>query len=282
MGWLQLVPNKTDARSLPFNARSIPRGVHGSAMQVFSLVATVCRKALPGLPYRRIDNLQPFRTVLERLRAHYGAPRKPLASDPFEIVLLENVAYLVSESQREAAFRALRKRVGTTADAILAAPREVLYEIAELGGLYPESRVDKILECARIVKEQCGGDLNAVLKEPPARVRKILKQFPGITDPGADKILLFSGTSPIFTVESNGLRAVTRMGYGSEQKSYAATYRSAQDAVRNDLPRDCEYLIGVFALLRQHGQTLCKRTAPLCRSCPAADNCAYARAGLAS
>ena len=192
-------------------------------------------------------------------------------------MLLENVAYLVSDSQREAAFRALRKRVGTTAEAVLAAPRELLMEITELGGLYPETRVERLLECARLVKEECNGDLRSILKEPISRARKILKKFPGVGDPGADKVLLFSGTQPVAALDSNGLRTLTRMGFGSEQKSYAATYRSAQDALHGQTGIDSEYLVGAYQLLRHHGQTVCKRNAPLCGACPARGTCAWYR-----
>ena len=49
-------------------------------------------------------------------------------------------------------------------------------------------------------------------------------------DPGAEKILLFSRTHSILALDSNGLRVLRRLGYGEERKSYASTYRSAQEA----------------------------------------------------
>ena len=33
--------------------------------------------------------------IIAKLVAHYGHPRPPITSDPFELVLLENVAYLI-------------------------------------------------------------------------------------------------------------------------------------------------------------------------------------------
>jgi endonuclease III-like uncharacterized protein len=102
-------------------------------------------------------------------------------------------------------------------------------------------------------------------------------QPPQITDPGVDKILLFSQTCPILALESNGLRAIVRLGFGEEMKNYAATYSQAQEAVRNQLVEDCAWLIRAHLLLRRHGQELCKRTEPICSSCPLTDNCRYWR-----
>ena len=61
---------------------------------------------------------------------------------------------------------------------------------------------------------------------PLARARRLLRRFPGIGEPGADKVLLFSRTQPVFALDSNGLRTLLRLGYGREVKSYPATYRS--------------------------------------------------------
>jgi len=108
-----------------------------------------------------------------------------------------------------------------------------------------------------------------------------LKKFPGIGDPGAEKILLFSRTHPILALESNGLRALIRIGFGEELKNYAATYRSAQEAVKDQLTSDSVedyvWLIRAHLLLRRHGQELCKRTEPICTSCPLTENCRYWR-----
>lgn len=68
----------------------------------------------PGLRPPRLGD------VLSRLKALYGAP-KPPASDPVELILRENAAYLVDDETREAVFRSLKGAVGVTPEAILAA-----------------------------------------------------------------------------------------------------------------------------------------------------------------
>jgi hypothetical protein len=83
-----------------------------------------------------------FHDVIQRLQSTYGRP-KPPKSDPFELILWENVVYLLSDQRREAAFEALRERVGVTPEAILAAPQTTLLEIAKMGGMRPEVRVER-------------------------------------------------------------------------------------------------------------------------------------------
>ena len=42
--------------------------------------------------------------LLDRLRKQVGAPKPPSITDPFQQVLLEQVAYLASDEKRPAAF----------------------------------------------------------------------------------------------------------------------------------------------------------------------------------
>ena len=217
---------------------------------------------------------------LDALEALHGPPAKPLPKRPLDWVWWENVAYLVADDRRAEAYRSLSKRVGLTAEAVQRAPREDLLEVARLGGMHPERRARTLAGIADLALEAGGGRLERLLRLPAAEARRILKRFPGIGDPGADKILLFCGIAPVLALESNGLRVAVRLGYGKEGKSYAATYRSAREALEPGLAKDCAELARAHRLLRAHGQTLCRRNAPDCDACPLADACAYAaRAG---
>jgi endonuclease III len=216
-----------------------------------------------------------FQQIIAKLENFYGRPQPPQITDPVEMILFENVAYLVSDDQREKAFNALRVQIGLNPTDILSASSDKLVEVARMGGMRPEDRARKLQFIARIVLSEFEGDLLQVLKWPVAKIRKALKKFPGIGDPGVDKILLFSQTRPILALESNGLRALVRLGFGEEMKNYAATYFGAQEAARNQLVEDCAWLIRAHLLLRRHGQELCKRTGPICNSCPLTENCRY-------
>src|SRR5262249_168332 len=109
----------------------------------------------PDMPRARLP------AILDAFEAAYGAPPAP-RPDPSELVLLEHAAYLVSDEKREAAFAALRKKVGLTPEKILAAPSAVLFDVAAKGGMHPEARVGKLLEIAETARRL--GDLRALVR----------------------------------------------------------------------------------------------------------------------
>ena len=196
------------------------------------------------------------------------------------MVLWEIVAYLADDSRRESAFRALRDRVGLTPSAILAAPAKVLNEITRMGGsIAAEDRAGRLRTAARMVMEDFGGDLSAVLALPPQKAKKFLMRFPMIGEPGAEKILMLSGALGVLALESNGVRVLTRLGVGEDRKSYAATYKSIREVTTEELPADSALLTKAHLLLRRHGQTLCLRNGPICHACPVRSGCPAAQAG---
>ena len=147
----------------------------------------------------------------------------------------ENACYLLPDERRAAVFQGLQKQVRLTPKAILKADPDILLALATMGGMRPKVRVFRWQEIARITLSQFDNDLDQILKLPYAQAKKALKQFPNIGDPGAEKILMFCGAAPGLPLEWNGLRVLTRAGYGRWQKSYAATYKSVQTALKGKL-----------------------------------------------
>jgi endonuclease-3 len=213
--------------------------------------------------------------VIERLEAFYGEPDLPAITDPWEMIVWENVAYLVSDQHRREAMDALRKQVGSRPEQIMAAPVSQLRKAATRG-IVPEQNVEKLRRSAKIALDEFSGDLRPILKRPFAEAKKALKQFPAIGDPGAEKILLFCHAFPVFALESNGLRVLLRLGFGEEQPSYAATYQRVQTVIAGEVNKDYPWLIKAHLLLRRHGQELCKRSNPRCQECPLLAKCPWA------
>jgi len=212
---------------------------------------------------------------ISQLTASYGPVQPPISTDPFELILFENVAYLVTDERREAAFKLLRKHAGTKPHEILTASNESLLAATSLGGMHPEQRVSRLREIALIAVNEFAGDLNPALKLPLPKAKQALRKFPSIGEPSAEKILLFTRSYPVLGLESNGLRVLLRLGFGEEKKNYSATYRSVQEAIKDQLSADYDWLISAHILLRQHGKELCKTSRPLCEKCPVRKSCAY-------
>jgi endonuclease-3 len=221
-------------------------------------------------------NKQPsFSAIISGLEKHYGKPRVPKISDALGLIIHENIAYLTNDTQRDAAFAALRTKVGLKPTEILAAPVEDLLAVARLGGGHPELRVTRLREIAQIVLNDFGGNLDQALTLPFPKARKALQGFPAIGAPGAEKILLFTKTYPVLALESNGLRVLLRLGFGEERKNYSASYASVQTALQDEIGNDCGFLIRAHQLLRQHGKELCRRSNPACDACPVNECCDY-------
>ncbi|HXU45350.1 MAG TPA: hypothetical protein VN783_07480 [Thermoanaerobaculia bacterium] len=221
--------------------------------------------ARPALPAR-----------LAALRELYGPPPPPVARDPYHLLLLEQVAYLAEDDVRLAAFAELRRTVGLAPAEILAATPEALRRVARLGGaIAVAERAERLRAVAERIVLEWEGDLAPLLARPFAEARRELGRFPAIGQPGAERILLFTGAQPVLALDSNGLRALVRLGYGREVPSYARTYRSAQEAAERELPETVAARLEAHLLLRRHGQELCRRNHPACERCPLRSGCPY-------
>jgi endonuclease III len=217
--------------------------------------------------------------IIDRLVGVFGEPPAEPSRSVLELVLLENVAYLVDDEQRWRAFRALEATVGTRPEQILAASDGALTTVAG-HGILAAHQADKLRQIARITIDEFGGSLEPIRALPLAQAKKALMRFPSIGEPGAEKILLQARSHAVLGLDSNGVRVITRLGVVREAKSYGATYRAVQVFVQPSLGRGFDWLIRGHHLLRQHGQELCRRTKPLCDRCPLSDVCAYYRRGL--
>jgi endonuclease III len=212
--------------------------------------------------------------VIDQLGAYYGEPRPPEVTDPWDMIVWENIAYLVDDARRQKAMEALRATIGIRPEQILGATPAQLLKAA-IRGIVPDQSVEKLRHCARIALEEFGGDLRPILKRPLAQAKQALKRFPSIGAPGAEKILLFCCAFPIFALESNGLRVLVRLGYGEERPNYSMTYRLVQEGIKGELVKEYSWLIRAHQLLRQHGQELCRRSKPYCKKCPLLTQCPW-------
>jgi endonuclease III len=220
-----------------------------------------------------------FWSAIARLRARYG-PMRPFSRDPFALIVYENAAYLADDDRRLHAFQAIDAIGGMSPAALLRAPRAALVDACRIGGMAPDVRADRLRRIAELAIERWGGDLRRILRLPTADAKKALREFPSIGEPGAEWILCAGGACPALAPESNGLRVLLRLGYGREERSYSATYRSVAAAVAPELGDDCARIALARLLLRRHGQEICRRARPECERCPIARSCDfYARRG---
>src|SRR5947207_1963647 len=104
--------------------------------------------------------------ILKTLLRHHGPPKMLETIEPFELIVLENCAYLVDDEKRLRTFRDLKKKIGSSPKAILKASPAKLLEAIRDGGLFPEQRARKLRKAAQLAIDEFQGDLTAILKLP--------------------------------------------------------------------------------------------------------------------
>ena len=135
--------------------------------------------------------------------------------------------YPASDATCARGWESLNREVGVDPQELLDASPANLAGALRGSGMFPELRAARLKEIAARVQDEFGGDLRTALVGSTLRVRKTLKSFPGIGDPGADRILLFGGLAPTAAVPSNCTQVVVRLLSRHEPENYVVSYREA-------------------------------------------------------
>ena len=223
-----------------------------------------------AVPTPRITDL------LESLESNYGALDPLAPTEPYEFLIWWHCGYPASEERCSMGWASLTREVGIAPKDLMAASTARLVGALKSGGMVPEVRAARLKEIAARVQGEYGGDLRAALSRLSApQARKALKAFPGIGNPGADRILLFARLSPVAAVPSACPHVLVRVLHGPEGEKYVAVYAAAQ-RILNTLPATFDERIRGYLLVARHGHELCKRSKPLCERCPLRAQCAFA------
>jgi endonuclease III len=217
----------------------------------------------------------PLPPLLNDLELFYGPQKPSWPTDPYLFLVWWHCGYPASDVACAKGWASLTTLVGVSPHALLIASPEALATALKPGGMVPELRAQRLKEIAMRVAHQFDGDLRSALFGPLDKVRKELKKFPNIADPGVDRILLFAHIAAIAAIPSNCPHVLVRLLLGRERENYGVTYHEAQNAVESQTDAAFEARTRAYLLLKQHGQMTCKRTNPKCAQCPVNAKCAF-------
>ena len=212
--------------------------------------------------------------ILDKLQAHYGEQKPDWPTLPEQFLIWWHCGYPPSEKACQRGWDSLKSTIGTDIPRLIEARKPKLVAALKAGGMIPELRADRIKEVATKIHHAYSGDLTGALRAHAEGARKILRQFPGIADPGADRILLFGDITPVAAVPSNCPHVLPRILTGRDDQTYRDKYKTAQQAIDEKLPEDYVVRRRAYLLLKVHGQDTCKAK-PQCGVCPVHLNCAY-------
>ncbi len=217
----------------------------------------------------------PIAQLLDDLESFYGPQEPGWPTDPYLFLVWWHCGYPASDTACAKGWASLTKSVGVTPEALLAASPETLATALKPGGMVPELRATRLKEIAMRVKHEFDGNLQNALHGPLDKVRKQLRKFPNIGDPGVDRILLFAHIAPLAAIPSNCPHVLVRLLLGQERENYGVTYGEAQEAVESQLATAFDPRTRAYLLLKHHGQVTCKRINPKCEQCPVSAKCAF-------
>jgi endonuclease III len=213
--------------------------------------------------------------LLAKLESFHGKQEPGWPTDPYLFLVWWHCGYPASDATCARGWESLSRKIGVEPGQILSASPAKLAGALQGSGMHPDLRAMRLKEIAARVQDEFGSDLRAALVGPVAKVRKTLKSFPGIGDPGADRILLFAGLAPVAAVPSNSPYVVERLLRGRESENYVLGYREAQRAMDAEVPEKFDTRVRAYLLLKRHGHEVCKRTNPKCSQCPVSASCAF-------
>jgi endonuclease-3 len=215
--------------------------------------------------------------LLTQLESFHGKQECSWPTDPYLFLVWWHCGYPASDAACAKGWESLNEMVGTEPERLLSAPPAILASALRPGGMVPELRAMRLKEIAARVKDEFGRDLRSALVGPIAQVRKALRTFPSIGDPGVDRILLFGGLSPTAAVPSNCPHVLVRVQRGQESENYPAIYREAKKALEMEVPETFDARIRAYLLLKRHGQDVCNPAKPKCKACPIRSACTFAK-----
>jgi len=214
--------------------------------------------------------------ILNTLEAFHGPQTAQWPTDPYQFLVWWHCGYPASEERCSRGWNSLSEKIGISPEKILETSSSRLARALKSGGMIPELRAARLKQIAQQVQEQFEGDLvSALSRLPLTRIRALLKKFPGIADPGADRIILFGGIAPIAGVPSSCPHVLVRIESGHPHDSYTANYRDAQQIMQDQLADTFAARTRAYLLLHRHGHQVCKRSNPKCSSCPIAQSCIF-------
>jgi endonuclease III related protein len=115
-----------------------------------------------------------------------------------------------------------------------------------------------------MIREFYDGELDALLADETASARGNLLSVQGIGPETADSILLYAGNHPVFVIDTYTHRVFSRHYLIAEESDY----HEIQDEFMNRLPPDSQLFNEYHALIVMVGKHFCKKTHPLCNTCP--------------
>ena len=204
----------------------------------------------------RIEEIQ------TRLFDHFGPQHWWPGETPFEIMLGAVLTQNTSWRNVSMVIEALRQDGLLSFEALEALPLEVLAEKIRPSGYYNQ-KAKRLKGLFAAIRED-SGSLEDFFNQDTHTLREKLLGVKGIGPETADSITLYAAGKPVFVVDAYTYRILLRHDLIGED----AGYEDIQELFLGKLPAEVQLFNEYHALLVRLGKEYCKKSNPLCDTCP--------------
>ena len=206
--------------------------------------------------------------VHRRLLRAFGEPDWGSPMEPIDELVCTILSQNTSDTNRDRAYTALRKRFPTWEKVRDAGPDEVI-DVIRVGGLANQKgpRIQTVLR--EISAERGDFDLEFLSDLPLEEARQWLTKFHGVGPKTAAIVLQFSLGRPAFPVDTHIYRVSGRIGLRPLKMSVEQAHIRLEKLFRPET-----YYAAHLNLIRL-GRQVCHPRKPDCPRCPVRDVCEY-------
>lgn len=205
-----------------------------------------------------------YEEAYQKLRDHFGDPGSwwP-AETPFEIVVGAVLVQNTNWKNVEKALNNLRGAGLLSYTALRGLTKEELAEQIRPAGFY-NVKATRLSNLLQMLEDNYEGNLDYLLEDDMWTGREALVGVKGIGAETADAILLYAGAHPIFVVDAYTHRVFSRHNLLDEETDY----QSIQESFMGNVEEDVAVFRAYHGLIVEVAKTYCKKSNPLCQSCP--------------
>lgn len=218
---------------------------------------------------RQAARLETVGEGLDRLEEVFGRPGPGRRYPPLDELVLTVLSQHTSDTNRDRAYAALRRRFPTW-ERVLHARRTGVEKAIRAGGLArTKSKVIQDL-LRRVLLDQGRLDLDVLKTMPLEEAKAYLHGLRGVGEKTACCVLLFSCGRPAFPVDTHIHRVARRLGWVPAKATPDRSH-----ALLAALIPPARYLAAHVNLITL-GRQICRARAPRCPACPLRRRCRFA------
>ncbi len=204
-----------------------------------------------------------FTEIFDRLFQYYGPQGWWPAESVLEMIVGAVLTQNTSWKNVEKSIAKLKVHNLLFLETLVSLSYDELAQLIRSSGYY-NLKAKRLKNLLQMIWHHYDGDLDAFIADEMHSCRDKLLQVKGVGEETADSILLYACNHPIFVVDTYTHRVFSRHHLVEEESTYA----DIQERFMDNLPADSQLFNEYHALIVKVCKDYCRKTSPLCESCP--------------